>query len=134
MIRNISVKLDAIAPKQLRRLVQDVIERHLPTEQFTGPGGEGAPMSSSPPFGPWAPGIDPGERMAQFRTLAVLAAAFNGSSHPLVAELRNAERDPAAAERALEIFNALPALTLRRILLTWGGTMWPPKARNAVLR
>jgi hypothetical protein len=30
----ISVELDAIAPEQLRRLAQNVIERHLPTEQF----------------------------------------------------------------------------------------------------
>jgi hypothetical protein len=30
----ISVELDAIAPDQLRELVRDVIERHLPSEQF----------------------------------------------------------------------------------------------------
>jgi hypothetical protein len=52
----------------------------------------------APPFGPWVLGIDPGERTAQFRTLAALSAAFLGSSHPLVAELRNAERDQAAAD------------------------------------
>jgi hypothetical protein len=31
---DISVELDAIAPEQLRELVRDVIERHLPSEQF----------------------------------------------------------------------------------------------------
>jgi hypothetical protein len=31
---DISVELDAIAPEQLRDLVRDVIERHLPSEQF----------------------------------------------------------------------------------------------------
>jgi hypothetical protein len=31
---DISVELDAIAPEQLRQLVGEVIERHLPSEQF----------------------------------------------------------------------------------------------------
>jgi hypothetical protein len=31
---DISVESDAIAPEQLRELVREVIERHLPSEQF----------------------------------------------------------------------------------------------------
>jgi hypothetical protein len=81
------------------------------------------------PFGPWC-AADPNERIAQFRTLAALCAAFVGSGHHVVAELRTAEVDQAAADRALETFNALPALTRRRILSTWGATMWPPRARR----
>jgi hypothetical protein len=82
------------------------------------------------PFGRWVPGTSADERRAQFRTLAALCAAFVGSGHQVVAELRAAEVDQAAADRALEIFNVLPALTRRRILSTWGGTMWPPRARR----
>jgi hypothetical protein len=86
-------------------------------------------MTEAAPFGPWVPEVDPGERVARFRTLAALCAAFVGSSHPVIAELRNAECDQAAADRALKKFNGLPALTRRRILSTWGATMWPPKRR-----
>jgi len=48
-------------------------------------------MSPAAPFGPWSPGVDPVERVAQLRSLAGLAAVFCGSHHPLVAELRAAE-------------------------------------------
>jgi hypothetical protein len=90
-----------------------------------------ASIKAAAPFGPWS-AADPSERMAQFRTLAALCAAFVGSSHPVLEELRSAERDQAAADRALETFNALPALTRRRILSTWGATMWPPRRRGRV--
>jgi hypothetical protein len=93
-----------------------------------------ASIKAAAPFGPWVPGTSADERMAQFRTLAALCAAFCGSSHPLLAELRCAERDQAAAVRALETFNALPALTRRRILSTRGATMWPPRRRGDAAR
>jgi hypothetical protein len=80
-------------------------------------------------FGPWVPVADRGERMARFRMLASLVAIYTGSWHPLVAELRAAESDEAAADRALIAFNALPAIPRRKILSTWGATQWPRGAR-----
>jgi hypothetical protein len=44
------------------------------------------------PFGPWSPSVGSVERIAQFRSLAALAALLVSSHHPLVAELRAAER------------------------------------------
>jgi hypothetical protein len=81
------------------------------------------------PFGPWVPGASFDERMAMFRMLAGLTAVYVGSWHPLVAELRHAERDQAAADRALESFGRLPALVRRKILCTWGAVQWPKKGR-----
>ena len=72
------------------------------------------------PFGPWSPGIAPVERIAQLRSLAALAAVSVGSGHPLVAELRKAETDPDAAERALALLDGLPSLTRRRLISTFG--------------
>jgi hypothetical protein len=85
----------------------------------------------TPTFGPWCPVADPGERMARFRMLASLVAVYTGSEHPLVAELRAAEADQAAGDRALEIFNGLPALTRRKVLCTWGAVQWPRNRQNA---
>jgi hypothetical protein len=82
------------------------------------------------PFGPWSPGLSAEERKAQFRSLTALAAAFNGAVHPLVAALRDAERDEASAAHALDVLNALPALTRRRMLSVFGAAMWPPKPRG----
>jgi hypothetical protein len=82
-------------------------------------------------FGPWVAGIDPAEREKQFRSLAALAAVFLGSSHQLVAELRAAETDPEAAARALELIDAVPSLTRRRLLSVFGSVTWPrPKSRG----
>jgi hypothetical protein len=80
----------------------------------------------SSPFGPWAPGIDAVERKAQFRSLATLAAAFTGSSSPVVAALRAAEADPTKADAALAALNAVPALRRRRLLSVFGSVTWPP--------
>jgi hypothetical protein len=67
-------------------------------------------------FGPWSPGLDPGERLARFRSLAGISAAFLGSGHRLVASLRAAETgDAAAGERA----------TRRRMLSVFGAITWP---------
>jgi hypothetical protein len=80
-------------------------------------------------FGPWSRGIDPIERDAQLRCLAGLAAAFVGSAHPLVAALRTTERDAEAAARALQMPDALPSLTRRRLLTTFGAVT-RPKSRQ----
>jgi hypothetical protein len=84
-----------------------------------------AATKADAPFGPWVPGASFDERMARFRMLAGLTAVYVGSWHPLVAELRHAERDQAAADLALELFNGLPSLTRRKILCTWGAVQWP---------
>jgi hypothetical protein len=81
-------------------------------------------------FGPWAPDIAPEERRRQFRSLAALAAAFTGSGSALVVAMRAAELDDAAAARALEVLNGLPALTRRRILSTFGAVTWPCARRR----
>jgi hypothetical protein len=77
-------------------------------------------------FGPWSPNVDPVERTAQFRSLAALAAVSVGSGHPLVAELRAAETDRNAAERALALLDALPSLTRRRLIATFGAITFRP--------
>jgi hypothetical protein len=64
-------------------------------------------MNAGLAFGPWLPGVDPGERKAQFRALAVLAAVFSGWRNPLIGALRQAEHDAAAAAHALELLDAL---------------------------
>ena len=53
-----------------------------------------------------------------------------GSGHPLISELREAEHDPLAADRALDLLEALPALTRRRLLSTFGAVQWPRTKRS----
>jgi hypothetical protein len=82
-------------------------------------------------FGPWVEHLDPAERRKRFRSLASLAAAYLGSSHPLVTTLRKAEVDTMAATEALELLDTLPALTKRRMLSTFGAiTSSRPKSRG----
>jgi hypothetical protein len=80
-------------------------------------------------FGPFVPGITETERIAELRSLAVLVAVFTGSENPLVPLLRQAEHDDAAAVRALELLDRVPALTRRRLLSTFGRVTWPAKPR-----
>jgi hypothetical protein len=89
-------------------------------------------MSTVGAFGPWSPDVvDPTEKVAQLRSLAALSAAFLGSSHPLVDTLRKAEADNTAATEALQLLDALPSLTKRRLLSTFGAITWPrPKSRG----
>jgi len=82
--------------------------------------------SPAAPLGPWSPGIAPVERVAQLRSLAALAAVFTGSLHPLVTELRAAETNHAAAGRALALLDALPSLTRRRLIATFGAVTFRP--------
>lgn len=82
-------------------------------------------MSAPSPFGPWVPGLEPGERTAQLRCLAGLAAVFRGSRDPLVAALREAEHDAAALARASELIERMPALVKRKLLSTFGSVTWP---------
>jgi hypothetical protein len=93
----------------------------------------GQPISPLPPpqprpatkFGPRTPELDPTERIAQFRSSAVLAAVFFGSQHRLVAELRNGETDVEVAARALDLLDHTPSLTRRKLLSVFGAITWP---------
>jgi hypothetical protein len=77
-------------------------------------------------FGPWSPGLEPGERLARFRSLAGISASFLGSSHPLIAALRAAESgDAAAGERAIRDLDDIPALTKRRLLSVFSAVTFP---------
>jgi hypothetical protein len=76
-------------------------------------------------FGPWAE-VDPTERTAQFRSLASIAKLLLGPrDNGLVDALRDAELDLSAADRALELLKAVPALVCRRMLATFGAVQWP---------
>jgi len=76
-------------------------------------------------FGPFLPHLERVEKVAQFRSLATSAAAFLGSGHPLVAALRQAETDDAAADKALALLDATPTLTRRKMLSVFGAVTWP---------
>jgi hypothetical protein len=71
------------------------------------------------PFGPWAPGLDPAERLARLRSLRALVQVFAGPRHPLVVALAAAEADPAdeaAALIAWQVLTTMPTIKRRRIL------------------
>jgi hypothetical protein len=65
---------------------------------------------------PWRLPAGSTERIAQFRSLAALAAVFLGIAHALVAELRAAERDDDAAAAALALLDRVPTLQRRKML------------------
>jgi hypothetical protein len=79
-------------------------------------------------LGSWSPNVNPVERTAQLRSLAALAAVFVGSNHRLIAELRAAETDRDAAERALALLDVLPSLTRRRLIATFGAMTFRPRS------
>jgi hypothetical protein len=89
-------------------------------------------MSNTANFGPWTAGLDPAERVARFRSLASITAVFVGSASVTVEALRRAEDgDQESAALAFKLFEALPALTKRRILSTWGTTNLNNKFRRS---
>jgi hypothetical protein len=65
------------------------------------------------------------------RCLAGIAAVILGSSHPLVAALRDGESDPMRFTEAYQILEQqVPALTRRHILATYAAVTWPPKPKE----
>jgi hypothetical protein len=82
-------------------------------------------------FGPWRPGIPENERWAGLRALAALSAVFAGMDHPVVAALRRAELEPAAAGEALALFDRLPTLRRRQVIATYARIMRPAEPREA---
>lgn len=77
------------------------------------------------PFSPTVRGHQ--ERCCMLRSLAALVACHCGSAHPLVLILRRAEHDPMAFAAAQPAFEALPALTRRRVISTFSRLTWPTK-------
>jgi hypothetical protein len=59
---------------------------------------------------------DPIERAAQIGRVCGIAAVLPRSTHPLVAMLRQAERDDRVLARALDAVDALPPLTRHRLI------------------
>jgi hypothetical protein len=78
-------------------------------------------------YGPWSPLCSRDERGKQLRCLAALAAAYCGSDHPIILTLRRAEVDPMQFTEAQLAFEALPALSRRKILTKFARVTWPPK-------
>jgi hypothetical protein len=83
-------------------------------------------------YGPFSPGLsDVAERNAQLRSMGAVAYMMLGPHHPLPAELRAAEVDAVALERAQELVEALPALMRRKLLATHAAITWPRPPRRA---
>ena len=93
-------------------------------------------MASDHPqcFGPFCDGLAETERVAELRSIAALLAIYCGSSSPAVAALREAETDTTASAAALAAVNALPTLTRRRMLSTFGAITWPSNRTSAPTR
>jgi hypothetical protein len=86
-------------------------------------------------FGPWSPDLNPVERRARFRALAAVTAAFARIDNPAVVALALAEADEKYSEDARKTFDAIPALTRRRIISVYEAarmiSMATEKARYA---
>ena len=83
-------------------------------------------------WGPWMPGIDPGERKARCRSLRALAQVVTKKpDHPLCMALRDAEDgEPETLEQAGLELNRLPALSLRDLLVRYTNLIRKPKPRR----
>ena len=80
-------------------------------------------------------GIPEGERVARIRALRTLAHLLcGGPRHPLAVALRESELDPAQAERALELLDALPTLRRRRLLAAFAALDAPVVGARLVKR
>jgi hypothetical protein len=79
-------------------------------------------------FGPFRPGIDPIERIAQLRSLAAFAHVYAGRN-PVVEKLRAAESgEPHALTDALRCLDTMPALKRRHILAAFAALHRPVPA------
>lgn len=87
-------------------------------------------------FGPWAAGLDPGERLARLRSLRALARVLAGPrASGLVELLRQAETDDMALMPAADALDRLPSVDLRRVLGSYAGLARPlPPARHTAGR
>jgi hypothetical protein len=74
---------------------------------------------------------DPVERAGQLGRVCGICAILLRSTHPLVPLLREAEGDERALARALDMIDALPSLTRRRLISTFGATQWAQPRESA---
>ncbi len=75
-------------------------------------------LTSPESFGPWAPGLDPAERLARLRALRAFSQCFAGAKHPFTRALAAAEADASgeADRRAWAELVAIPSRNRRNIL------------------
>ena len=81
-------------------------------------------------FGPWAPDLADGERLAPCRAFRAIAAIMCGPAHPLVVKLLLAEADSDAATAARQELDKLPALQRRRVLASYAALATPGRPRR----
>lgn len=90
-------------------------------------------LASGRQFGPWAPDLDPAERLARARSLRAIVRLLSGPRGAALAELlHQAETDPGALVPAADALDRLAPVDLRRILGSYAGLSRPlPPARRA---
>lgn len=77
-------------------------------------------------WGPFADGIEPGERLARLRVLRAIAHLLLGRRGEALADmLRRAEADPAALAPAVAEINRLAALDRRHVLASFASLRRP---------
>lgn len=77
-------------------------------------------------WGPFADGIEPGERLARLRTLRAIAHLQLGRRGEILADLlRRAEADPAALAPAVAAINRLASLDRRHVLASFASLHRP---------
>jgi len=91
-------------------------------------------MNKENQWGPFAPDLDPGERLVRIRSLRAIVRLLTGSRGADLAELlRAAETDPAALVQAADSLDALAPLDMRKVLASYAGLGRPlPPARRDV--
>lgn len=72
-------------------------------------------------YGPFRPGVDQTERIAQLRALAALVGCFVGTDSLLIRLLRKAETDDEQLMTAMRAIDRLPAGPRRKILANFLG-------------
>lgn len=71
-------------------------------------------------FGPWAPDLDPAERLARLRSMrAIVRLSCGPRGEALADQLFRAERDPAALSVAAEALGRLTSIDRRSVLCSF---------------
>jgi hypothetical protein len=81
---------------------------------------------NTPVFSSWAQ-LDPTERTARLRAVRALAQVYARPHREFVETLNAAETDSTLLDRASELFEALPALSRRRLLAAYSALVSPRK-------
>lgn len=92
-------------------------------------------MEPSRQFGPWAPDLDPAERLARLRSLRTAARIMAGPrAASLVLLLARAERDSDALGPAADALDRLEPLDRRRILSAFAGATYASAGTRPMAR